>query len=239
MFISSERDLADKLEAGTYILRKNMTPEQLVTALLVSHDLAVTIPLREGLRLEQITAKLETLPLTMDFKTFYDEVKNPPKSLLADYPWLDLPKGACLEGFLAPATYRVLPEVTADELIRQMLDAFYLSVGPDRLKVAKSPRPDVLPGPDPGLARRARGDPRRGAAADRRRLPEPARQDARSSSTPTPRSSTPTTRSSWRKLPFADWKDYAFWAPPRSARSTTSSVPEALAGYQSYISRRA
>ena len=48
------------------------------------------------------------------------------------------PKGASLEGFLAPATYRVLPDITADELIRQMLDKFYATVGPDRLKVAKS-----------------------------------------------------------------------------------------------------
>jgi hypothetical protein len=43
----------------------------------------------------------------MDVTKFYDEVKNPPKSLLADYPWLDLPKGAS-RGYLAPATYRVL-----------------------------------------------------------------------------------------------------------------------------------
>ncbi len=61
-------NLADKLEAGTYILRKNMTPDQLVTALLVSKDLAVSVGLREGLRLEQITAKLQTLPLTMDVR---------------------------------------------------------------------------------------------------------------------------------------------------------------------------
>ena len=130
--------MADKLEAGTYLLRRNMTPNELVDALLVSRELAVTVGLREGLRLEQITAKLETLPLTMDVKAFYDEVKNPPKSLLADYPWLDLPKGASLEGYLAPATYRVLPDVTPDTLIRQMLDKFYADVGPDRLKVAKT-----------------------------------------------------------------------------------------------------
>ena len=137
VFISTEQDLANKLEAGTYILRKNMTPDQIVTALLVSKDVAVSIGLREGLRLEQITAKLQTLPLTMDVKAFYDEVKKPPKSLLDDYPWLELPKGATLEGFLAPATYRVLPDMTPDELIRRMLDRFQEAVGPDRLKVPK------------------------------------------------------------------------------------------------------
>ena len=107
-----------------------MTPDELVTALLVSKDVAVSIGLREGLRLEQVTAKLQTLPLTMDVKAFYDEVKNPPKALLADYPWLDLPKGASLEGYLAPATYRVLPDIGPDELIRRMLDQFHETVGP-------------------------------------------------------------------------------------------------------------
>ncbi len=138
VFITTERKLADKLEAGTYILRRNMTPDQLVTALLVSKDQAITIGLREGLRLEQITAKLQTLLLTMDVRAFYDEVKNPPADLLKDYPWLDLPKGASLEGFLAAATYRALPDITPDELIRRMLDRFYATVGPDRLKVPKS-----------------------------------------------------------------------------------------------------
>ncbi len=137
VFIATDEELADKLEAGTYILRKNMTPDQLVTALLVSKDVAVSVGLREGLRLEQITAKLQTLPLTMDVKDFYDEVKKPPKELLADYPWLDLPKGASLEGYLAPATYRVAPDVTADELIRRMLDRFHETVGDERLKVPK------------------------------------------------------------------------------------------------------
>ena len=137
VFIATDRHLADQLEAGTYILRKNMTPDQLVNALLVSRDIAVSVGLREGLRLEQITAKLQTLPLKMDVKAFYDEVRNPPKKLLADYPWLDLPKGASLEGYLAPATYRVLPDITPDELIRRMLDRFYDTVGKDRMKVAK------------------------------------------------------------------------------------------------------
>ena len=106
VFISSERNLADKLQAGTYILRRDMSPDQLVTALLVSHDLAVTIPLREGLRLEQITAKLETLPLQMSAKDFYAEATDPPKALLNDYPWLDLPNGASLEGYLAAVQAR-------------------------------------------------------------------------------------------------------------------------------------
>jgi UPF0755 protein len=121
-----------------------MTPNQLVSALLAPPDVKyVDIGLRTGLRLEQITAKLETLPLDMDANDFYQIVKSPPAQLLADYPWLrtalaDAPKGASLEGFLWPATYRVLPDTTADELVRLMLDKFASNLGPERLSVPKA-----------------------------------------------------------------------------------------------------
>src|SRR6266542_2404793 len=51
VFIATERNLTTKLEAGTYILRRNMTPDQLVTAVLVSKEQAVIVGIREGLRL--------------------------------------------------------------------------------------------------------------------------------------------------------------------------------------------
>jgi UPF0755 protein len=103
----------------------------------------VDIALRTGLRAEQITAKLETLPLQMDVSQFYAIVKSPPAELLAAYPWLqkilaDAPKGASLEGFLWPATYRVLPDTTPEELVRLMLDKFALNVGTARMEVPTS-----------------------------------------------------------------------------------------------------
>ena len=104
VFIATEQGLTTSLQSGIYILRENMTPQQIVTSLLVSHQVAVTIGLRPSLRLEQITAKLQTVNgLSMDVNAFYKEVRNPPAALLADYPWLAavLPKGASLEGFLA------------------------------------------------------------------------------------------------------------------------------------------
>jgi UPF0755 protein len=141
VYISVVRNLTGALQQGTFILRKNMTPDQLVSALLAPPEVKyVDIPLRTGLRAEQVTAKLETLPLQMDPATFYAIVKSPPAELLADYPWLktilaDAPKGASLEGFLWPATYRVLPDTTAEELVRLMLDKFALNVGAERMAV--------------------------------------------------------------------------------------------------------
>jgi UPF0755 protein len=141
VYISVVRDLTGSLQQGTFILRKNLTPDQLVSALLAPPEVKyVDIALRTGLRAEQVTAKLETLPLQMDPAQFYAIVKSPPAELLADYPWLktilaDAPKGASLEGFLWPATYRVLPDTTAEELVRLMLDKFALNVGPERMAV--------------------------------------------------------------------------------------------------------
>ena len=143
VFIATDQGLAGKMQQGTFVLRRNMTPDQLVHALLAPPEVKfVVIALRTGLRLEQLTAKLETLDLQMDAQDFYDEVKKPSATLLADYPWLkkilaDAPKGASLEGFLWPATYQVLPDTSADELVRLMLDQFAANVGTDRLNVPK------------------------------------------------------------------------------------------------------
>ncbi len=138
VFIAIQRNLEDKLEAGTFILRKNMTPNELVTSLLEAHDLAIELGFREGLRLEQITAKLATMPVRMDVQEFYQLVKHPTSAILEAHPWLHLPKGASLEGFLAPATYSVLPDITPEELVNRMLDTFYEQVGAERMNVPKA-----------------------------------------------------------------------------------------------------
>lgn len=144
VFIATERGLSSDFLAGDFILRRNMTPNQVVSALLAPpEDPYVQIDLRTGLRLEQITAKLQTLPLDMNVRDFYDLAKEPPAALIADYPWLakalleapQTPVKPSLEGFLWPASYRVLPDVKPEELIRMMLDNFIENVGEGRLDV--------------------------------------------------------------------------------------------------------
>jgi UPF0755 protein len=130
IFLAVQDQLASHLRTGDFILRKSMTPEQLVKALLDPNTVQyVDIGLRTGLRLEQITAKLETIGgLSMNPEDFYNLAKHPTAELLADYDWLELPKGASLEGYLWPATYRVLPDTTPEELIRLMLNNFHDSI---------------------------------------------------------------------------------------------------------------
>ncbi len=137
VYLTTSKGLASQLEAGTFVLRKDMTPGQLVSALLESKVFATTIALRDGLRIEQIAAYLQTLPLKMDVSEFYSIATRPPAALLADYPWLKLPKGGSLEGYLAGGIYGVDPRIEPEALVRKLLDAFAAEMG-DRLDVPAS-----------------------------------------------------------------------------------------------------
>jgi UPF0755 protein len=143
--------LNDHLKSGDFVLRGNMTPDEVVTALVrdAVQVTTVKVTFREGLRIEQQTALLETITSGVDPKSFYQLAKNPPAELLADYPWLKdagLPDGASLEGFLYPATYELITATSggpyritdAEALIRMELDQFYKVIGPDKLSVPKS-----------------------------------------------------------------------------------------------------
>lgn len=147
LFEARTRNLAANLRAGRFLLRKDMTPAQVVVGLVENRVVVTTrdITFREGLRLEQMTAKLQAETETrIDPAEFYTLVTEPPATLLADYPWLGevLAEGATLEGFLYPATYSVrvdaLAPTDAEELVRMMLDTFFRRVGPDRLAVPET-----------------------------------------------------------------------------------------------------
>jgi UPF0755 protein len=242
IFYAIDRDLTGALQKGSFILRKNMTPNQLVSALLAPPPVRdVAIALRTELRLEQITAKLQTLPLTMDPKEFYDLVKSPPASLINDYPWLkkilaDAPKGASLEGFLWPATYRVLPETTPEELVRLMLDKFIANVGEQRLAVPAArglnfyqvmslasivEREAVLDEERPIIA----------GVYQNRINGIPGVKNKILNADPTVFYALDTLE--LEKLPFDRWQEYKFWYPPGVPLAGVV-VPEALQGYQTY-----
>ena len=231
VFIAVERGLEGQLEAGSFILRRNMTPDQLVTGLLQARDLSVTISLREGLRIEQIAAKLQTLPLTMDVRAFYELATRPPASLLADYPWLDLPKGASLEGFLAPDTYRVLPDTSPEELVRMLLDRFREIVGPERMAVPKERGLTFYQVVT--LASIVEHE----AVVDRERpliagvYENRLRRKMLLQADPTVFYGHDTLELA--NLPFEQWPTYLFWAPFGQKLAEVEFPPE-LAGYQTY-----
>ncbi len=207
IFIATEQDLTTSLQSGTYFLRTNMTPQQIVTSLLVSHQVAVAIGLRPSLRLEQITAKLQTVPgLTMDVKAFYDEVKHPPATLLNDYPWLTgvLPKGR-LAGGLPGCRHLHRPARHHGRRVRADAPRRLARAGRRRAaRRAGRPRPDLLPGPVARLDRRARDGQRPRPSEDRRASTRTGRNRTTrrpASSGPIRRFSISTTPCSWRPCP--------------------------------------
>ncbi len=146
VFEAIERGVTSQFQVGRHVVRKSLTMDDIIT-ILIQPPVApptVRITFREGLRIEQMVAKLElleaspadpTAPLTMNPSQFYELAMNPPAELLANYPWLKLPEGASLEGFLYPATYDVAPDTTPLELLTLLLDAFASHAPPELLQL--------------------------------------------------------------------------------------------------------
>lgn len=231
VLVAVEKGVATKLEAGDYVLRRNMTPEELVGALLLAERPSVVLTLREGLRLEQITAKLQTMPLQLDPQEFYQFASEPPASLLARVPWLELPEGRSLEGYLYPDTYRILADTSAEELLGILLDRFREVVGDERMTVPEKR----------GLTfyqvltlaslveQEVRLDAERPLIAGvyQNRLTEKMLLQA----DPTVIYAKDTV--ALAELPFEEWQRYVFWEPVGSPLAEYA-VPKALAGYQTY-----
>ncbi len=146
VYESIEQKVTADFQVGRHVVAKSMTVDQIILALTTPPVPPPTVRLtfREGLRIEQMVAELEdkeahpadpTAPLQMNPAQFYELVTHPSADLIAQYPWLKLPAGASLEGFLFPATYDVAPDTTPNQLVTMLLDAFASHAPPDLLKL--------------------------------------------------------------------------------------------------------
>ena len=247
LFEARTTDLGAKLTAGQFALAGNLTPEQVVNGLVNGKIVVQSIPVtfREGLRLEQITAKLQTLQGTsIDPQQFYNEVTKPPDSLLGDYPWLldpnVRPKGTSLEGFLYPATYDIRTgtdkPTTADDLVRMMLDAWIKAVGQDRLDVPAKrglsfyevltlasivEREAVLDSERPLIA----------GVYQNRIDRVPSVKHGLLQADPTVIYAVDTVNLGEYST---DWQKYVFWTVPENGSMADQPLPDALAGYNTY-----
>lgn len=245
LYVALTTGLGERLTAGSFVLRGNMTAAEVADA-LVNARLTVrtlTITFREGLRIEQMTALLQTLETAIDPREFYELATNPPAALLAEYTWLDLPEGASLEGFLYPDTYEVVTAAdggqarvtTAEDLIRLLLDQFLEAVGEERMDVPEErgmtfyeivtlasivEHEAVLDEERPRIAGvyQNRLDGLRGVA---RIL----------NADPTVTYATDTM--ALADLPFEQWQEYFFWNVPPGPLADVQ-VDEALQGFQTY-----
>ena len=100
-----------KLLSGTHVLNRTMSPRQ------------VAVALREGLRLEQVVAYLQTLPLTnFDPEQFYTLATDLPASVRQQFPWLSvIPAGNSVEGFLGAGLFNVPAATDAQGMLTILL----------------------------------------------------------------------------------------------------------------------
>lgn len=99
--------LAGKLKVGVYTLRRNMSIDDLVSALSVYRSVNIAITIPEGQRHEQIADALSAHGI--DAASFDQEVLHPGPQVLRLSILADKPPGANLEGYLFPETYEVPP----------------------------------------------------------------------------------------------------------------------------------
>ncbi len=222
----------DQVQAGAYDLNATMTPQAIIDRLQQAPIPVVTVRLRESLRLEQIVAYLETLNLKTDLQQFYQLAEHPPASLISEYPFLSaLPAGHSLEGFLGPGTFEVYQDITPLDLLKKLLDQWQATIGMGPVEAAQKAGKDfyqvlilasiveqeaVVNSERPLIA---------GVYANRLARHMLLNAD-------------PTVIYGWdtaelRKLPFDQWKQYAFWEPLNRPLADVT-LPKDLAGFQTY-----
>ncbi len=113
------------LAFGTYDLSPTMRPSEIVATLRGQAFEQTAVTIREGLRLEEIVATFAASDMTMNIGEFAKIVKDPPADLLNEFDFLNnLPKGRSLEGYLAPNTYEFKVNEAPLEVVRKLLTAF-------------------------------------------------------------------------------------------------------------------
>jgi UPF0755 protein len=118
------RHAGNKIQAGDYLLRKNMTMDEILSAIQQGHARLVGVTIRPGMRAEEIAERLKTVGL-INYNA--DEFVRLVKNGKYDYDFLrDRPTNAptSIEGYLFPETYQVPFDIATDALINVFLQEF-------------------------------------------------------------------------------------------------------------------
>nr|WP_290666545.1 endolytic transglycosylase MltG [Ardenticatena sp.] len=125
------RGADQKLAAGTYQLRRNMTMDELIQALQQGRVEEVVVTIPEGWRREQIAEFLDAKELVPAAEYLAATASVEPYRTMFDF-LADAPPDAPLEGFLFPDTYRVIPdETTAHSFVEMQLRTFGERLSPE------------------------------------------------------------------------------------------------------------
>lgn len=231
------------LKAGIFTLDQTMTPREVVAALQQTPAppaARITIALREGLRVEQVTAYLLTVNgLAFAPADFYELASQPPAELRDDYPMLaTLPEGRSLEGYLGSGVFEMDPETTADEFVRILLDLRAPQLGP----LVDVARPAMLTSFYEVVTLASIVEAEATLPAERpqiagvflNRLDRAKFPTRLLNADPTILYGNDTVN--LRQMALEEWDTYVFWAPPGVPMAQVR-LDDDLFGYQSYRSR--
>jgi UPF0755 protein len=122
--------LGERIQAGVFTLRKNMSIREIAIALQRAQFKEITVTIPEGRRLEEVAEILQQ-QAGISAGEFQRLARLQAPNFNPDYPFLkDLPEGATLEGFLFPDTYRLPENPTAQDALLRMLDNFGQKAAP-------------------------------------------------------------------------------------------------------------
>lgn len=117
------RGLEKKIRSGKYRVIKGESIKKLVEKFIEEGNFEEEIRIIEGWSAKEIGGYLENKGIISQ-EEFLAGISNI-QYLISNYPVLeDKPKGASLEGYLFPDTYRIYKKATLEEIIKKMLDNF-------------------------------------------------------------------------------------------------------------------
>lgn len=119
------QELDSKLQAGNFLLRQNMTMNEIMVALQQSRVKEVQITIIEGMRIEQVAAVVGNAGiLTIDEQIALAAFRNADRFREGHIYLNSVPAGASLEGYLFPDTYRVNETATITDVVNLLLGHF-------------------------------------------------------------------------------------------------------------------
>lgn len=125
------QELDDKMQAGSYLLRQNMTMSEIMVALQQARVVKeVQVTIIEGMRIEQIATVIGNAGLlNVDEATALEAFRDAERFRSGHVYLTDLPEGASLEGYLFPDTYRLNETATITEVVDTLLTQFETQYG--------------------------------------------------------------------------------------------------------------
>lgn len=241
------RDRVDQLiKPGTYTMTPQITPAGIAARLEGQPDPPtpmVSLDMRVARRLEQVVAYLqqesEETALEIDANEFKRLARNPNKRLREQYAFLqEAPEGRSLEGFLYPGTYEVPVDITAEELLHQMLQKWDERMSPF-VRQAKNKGYDFYDALIVAslVEREAKADSDRAKIAGvywNRLDPKVYKGQTNGLLQADPTVVYATDSMELERIPVKDWDDYLFWDLLGISDYSTVEVDPKYASFQTY-----